>query len=67
MCDGILIIQQWEPALCGAEFLGGEDGPRSLTGHPAYGIVQLRGDLERFAFLLGGSHGEGLFGARVGE
>ena len=38
-----------------------------FTGHPAYGIVQLRGDLERFVFLLGGSHGEGLFGATVGE
>jgi hypothetical protein len=38
-----------------------------FTGHPAYGIVQLRGDLERFVFLLGGSHGESLFGATVGE
>jgi hypothetical protein len=38
-----------------------------FTGHPAYGIVQLRGDLERFVFLLGGSGGEGLFGATVEE
>jgi hypothetical protein len=30
-------------------------------------VVTLRGDLERFGFLLGGSHGEGLFGATVGE
>ena len=31
-------------------------------GHPAYGISQLRQDLERFVFLLGGSDGEPLFG-----
>jgi len=35
---------------------------RSLAGHPAYGIGQLREDLERFVFLLGGSDGEPLFG-----
>jgi hypothetical protein len=29
-----------------------------FVGHPAHGITQLRGDLERFAFLLGGSDGE---------
>jgi hypothetical protein len=28
---------------------------------PTYGITQLRGDQERFAFLLGGSDGEQLF------
>jgi hypothetical protein len=33
-----------------------------FVGHPAYGIIQLRQDLERFAFLLGGSDGEQLFG-----
>jgi hypothetical protein len=33
-----------------------------FVGHPAYGITQLREDLERFAFLLGGSDGEQLFG-----
>jgi hypothetical protein len=32
------------------------------SGHPAYGLDELRGDLERFAFLLGGSDGEQLFG-----
>jgi len=30
--------------------------------HPAYDIGQLRDDLERFVFLLGGSYGESLFG-----
>jgi hypothetical protein len=33
-----------------------------FVGHPAYGITQLRQDLERFVFLLGGSDGEPLFG-----
>ena len=33
-----------------------------FVGHPAYGTAQLRQDLERFVFLLGGSDGEPLFG-----
>jgi len=33
-----------------------------FVGHPAYGLTELRGDLERFVFLLGGSDGEPLFG-----
>ena len=33
-----------------------------FAGHPAYGIQQLRDDLERFTFLLGGSDGEPLSG-----
>jgi hypothetical protein len=33
-----------------------------FVGHPAYGITQLRQDLERFVFLLGGSDGKQLFG-----
>ena len=33
-----------------------------FTGHPGYGIQDLRGDLERFVFLRGGSDGEPLFG-----
>ena len=33
-----------------------------FTGHPAYGLSELRGDLERFVFLLGGGDGEPLFG-----
>lgn len=32
-----------------------------LVGHPAYSIPQLRDDLDRFVFLLGGSDGESLF------
>jgi hypothetical protein len=33
-----------------------------FVSHPAYGLSELRADLERFAFLLGGSDGEPLFG-----
>ena len=42
----------------------GRLGPslQDFTGHPAYGTAQLRQDLERFAFLLGGSDGEPLSG-----
>jgi hypothetical protein len=36
--------------------------PEEFVGHPAYGPAQLRADLERFVFLLGGSDGEPLFG-----
>jgi hypothetical protein len=37
----------------------------SLTrfiGNPAYDVTQLRNDLSRFAFLLGATDGEQLFG-----
>jgi hypothetical protein len=33
-----------------------------FVGHPAYGTAQLRQDLDRFTFLLGGDDGESLFG-----
>jgi hypothetical protein len=34
----------------------------AFTGHPAYSTDALRADLHRFAFLLGVSDGEELFG-----
>jgi hypothetical protein len=37
------------------------DSLAQFTGHPAYGLEELRGDLERFVFLLGGSDGGPLF------
>jgi len=37
-----------------------------FVGHPAYGLDELRSDLERFVFLLGGSDGEPLFGPQPG-
>ena len=33
-----------------------------FAGHPAYNTCQLRQDLDRFIFLLGGDDGESLFG-----
>lgn len=33
----------------------------AYVGHPAYGLPQLRSDLDRFTFLLGGNDGEPLF------
>jgi hypothetical protein len=35
---------------------------KEFTGHPAYGLDELRGDLKRFTFVLGGSDCEQLFG-----
>lgn len=52
-------LSQWlarDPARLGASLA-------QFVGHPAYGLDELRGDLERFIFLLGGSDGEPLFGA----
>jgi hypothetical protein len=33
-----------------------------FVGHPAYNVGELRQDLNRFTFLLGGDDGESLFG-----
>ena len=33
-----------------------------FAGHPAYNLGELRQDLNRFTFLLGGDDGESLFG-----
>lgn len=39
------------------------EGPlMAVLGHDGYGTAQLRQDLDRFVFLLGGSDGETLFG-----
>ena len=32
-----------------------------FVGHPGYDVDRLRGDLDRFTFLLGGDDGEQLF------
>jgi hypothetical protein len=36
-----------------------------FVGARAYGVDQLRDDLDRFAFLLDGNHGERLFDANT--
>jgi hypothetical protein len=38
------------------------DSLEDFIGSPAYGIDELRQDLQRFVFLLGCSDGEPLFG-----
>lgn len=38
-----------------------------FVGHPAYNVSQLRRDLDRFTFLLGGDDGEALFGPGTAE
>ena len=39
----------------------------AFVGHPAYDTAQLRQDLNRFTFLLGGDDGESLFGPDAPE
>ena len=58
LAEMLQFLGQWlarDPARLGASL-------EEFAGHPADNITQLRGDLERFAFLLGGSDGAPLFG-----
>jgi hypothetical protein len=58
LAEILQFLSQWlarDPGRLGASL-------EEFVGHPAYGITQLRDDLERFVFLLGGSDGESLFG-----
>jgi hypothetical protein len=58
LAEMLQFLSQWlaqDPGRLGASLT-------EFTGHPAYGPGELRSDLERFAFLLGGSDGEPLFG-----
>jgi hypothetical protein len=58
LAEMLQFLSQWlarDPAGLGASLA-------ELVGHPAYGLGELRNDLERFVFLLGGSDGEQLFG-----
>ena len=57
LAEMLHFLSEWltrDPARLGASLA-------QFVGHPAYGLAQLRGDLERFVFLLGGSDGEQLF------
>ena len=57
LAEMLQFLSQWlarDPARLGASLT-------HFVGHPAYGLAQLRGDLQRFVFLLGGSDGEALF------
>jgi len=58
LAEILQFLSQWltrDPSHLGASLT-------AFVGHPAYGLDELRTDLERFAFLLGGSDGEELFG-----
>jgi len=58
LAEMLQFLSQWltrDPGRLGASLA-------QFVGHPAYRIEQLRQDLERFVFLLGGSDGESLFG-----
>jgi hypothetical protein len=60
------------PSCCSSSATGSPPTPpRSNTaslnrfiGHPSYGRDELRHDLDRFTFLLGGNDGEPLFQPR---
>ena len=49
-----------DPARLGASL-------EQFVGHPAYNVGELRQDLDRFVFLLGGDDGESLFGPGTAE
>jgi hypothetical protein len=54
LAETLQLIARWtaaDPGTLAPSFLG-------FIGHPAYGLDALRADLDRFAFLLGGSDGE---------
>ena len=62
------------PSCCSssAEWLARDPGRlgaslEEFVGHPAYNIGELRQDLDRFTFLLGGDDGESLFGHDTAE
>ena len=53
LAELLQFLSQWlsrDPARLGASL-------EQFVGHPAYGTTQLRADLDRFVFLLGGSDG----------
>ena len=58
LAELLQFLSQWlarDPGRLGASL-------EAFVGHPAYNISELRQDLARFAFLLGGDDGEALFG-----
>jgi hypothetical protein len=57
LAEMLQVLSQWlahDPGRLAASL-------EEFAGDPAYGIQDLRSDLERFAFLLGGGDGEPLF------
>jgi hypothetical protein len=63
LAELLQFLSQWlsrDPAGLGASL-------EEFVGHPAYGTAQLRQDLDRFTFLLGGDDSESLFGPGTAE
>ena len=63
LAELLQFLSQWlsrDPDRLGASL-------EAFVGHPAYGTAQLRQDLDRFTFLLGGDDGESLFGPDAPE
>ena len=63
LAELLQFLSQWlarDPDRLGASL-------EEFVGHPAYGTAQLRQDLDRFVFLLGGDDGESLFGPGPAE
>jgi hypothetical protein len=58
LAEILQFLSQWlarDPARLGPSL-------EEFVGHPAYGLSELRADLERSVFLPGGSDGEPLLG-----
>jgi hypothetical protein len=58
LAELLQFLVQWlarDPVRLGASL-------EAFVGHPAYNLSELRQDLNRFTFLLGGDDGEALFG-----
>jgi hypothetical protein len=59
LAETLTLLTQW---LSGSHKQTLADSFTAFIGHPAYSIDTLCTDLHRFAFLLGASDGEDLFG-----
>ena len=59
IAETLTLLTQW---LSGSQKQALADSFAAFVGHPAYNTSTLCADLHRFAFLLGASDGEELFG-----
>jgi hypothetical protein len=59
LAETLTFLADW---LSGSQKQTLADSFTAFVGHPAYNTDTLRADLHRFAFLLGASDGEELFG-----
>jgi hypothetical protein len=59
LAEMLTFLASW---LSGSQKQALADSFAAFVGHPAYNTDALRADLHRFAFLLGASDGEELFG-----